>query len=255
LENAGILSAILALNPLKAEEILPKNKKIRKPVVLSTWRFGIQANEEAWKVLSQGGKALDAVEKGVRLVEDDPNERSVGYGVTQNRFKNYKLEKGKYPLNNEVIVGKSIFEQLSNRNEVQIANKTFKISGVFESEIGFENGGIVLNISDAGEIFNKSASMILVNTALNSDIEEIIKEIKTLSKDIDVKSTQNFVDNYNQFKIIKTSSNVISFIAFFLGLLGIVSLMSITVNQRKSEFGIKKALGIKTSKIVYSIII
>ena len=27
LKNAGILSAILALNPLKAEEILPKNKK------------------------------------------------------------------------------------------------------------------------------------------------------------------------------------------------------------------------------------
>ena len=47
LKNAGILSAILALNPLKAEEILPKNKKTRKPVVLSTWRFGIQANEEA----------------------------------------------------------------------------------------------------------------------------------------------------------------------------------------------------------------
>ena len=46
--------------------------------------------------------------------------------------------------------------------------------------------------------------MILVNAALNSDIEEIIKEIKTFSKDIDVKSTQNFVDNYNQFKIIKT---------------------------------------------------
>lgn len=85
LKNAGILSAILALNPLKAEEILPKNKKIRKPVVLSTWRFGIQANEEAWKVLSQGGKALDAVEKGVRLVEDDPNERSVGYGGRSDR--------------------------------------------------------------------------------------------------------------------------------------------------------------------------
>ena len=85
LKNAGILSATLALNPLKAEEILPKNKKTRKPVVLSTWRFGIQANEEAWKVLSQGGKALDAVEKGVRLVEDDPNERSVGYGGRPDR--------------------------------------------------------------------------------------------------------------------------------------------------------------------------
>ena len=177
------------------------------------------------------------------------------YGVTQNRFKNYTLTQGKYPSQNEVMIGKSIFEQLINKNEIQIANKSFKISAVFKSEIGFENGGVVLNIDDAGKIFNKSASMILVNTTLNADVENIIKEIKNLSEDIDVKSTQNFVDNYNQFKIIKTSSNVISFIAFSMGLLGIVSLMSITINQRKAEFGIKRALGIKTSKIIYSIMV
>ena len=34
---------------------------------------------------SKGGKALDAVEKGVRLVEDDPTERSVGYGGRPDR--------------------------------------------------------------------------------------------------------------------------------------------------------------------------
>lgn len=175
------------------------------------------------------------------------------YGASSNRFKNYELISGNYPNKNEVIVGKSIYEQLLNKNEIQIANKTFKISGIFKSEIGFENGGVVLNISDAGEIFNKSASMILVNTTIDSNSNEIIENIKNLSNEIDVKSTQNFVDNYNQFKIIKTSSNVISFIAFSLGLLGIVSLMSITINQRKSEFGIKKALGISTSKIIYSI--
>ena len=86
IKKAGILSAFLALNPWKAEELIPqKSKKIKKPVVLSTWRFGLQANEEAWKVLSKGGRALDAVEKGVRLVEDDPNERSVGYGGRPDR--------------------------------------------------------------------------------------------------------------------------------------------------------------------------
>ena len=177
------------------------------------------------------------------------------YGASDNRFKNYKLVEGKYPLKGEVIVGKSIFEQLINKNEIQIANKSFKISGVFKSEIGFENGGVVLTINDAGEIFNKSASMIMVNTTLNSNVDEIIKNIKALDEQIDAKSTQNFVDNYNQFKIIKTSSNVISFIAFSMGLLGIVSLMSITINQRRAEFGIKRALGISTSKIVYSIMI
>jgi N4-(beta-N-acetylglucosaminyl)-L-asparaginase len=54
-------------------------------LVLSTWRFGIQANEAAWQVLGVGGTALDAVEKGVRLVEADPAERSVGYGGRPDR--------------------------------------------------------------------------------------------------------------------------------------------------------------------------
>ena len=177
------------------------------------------------------------------------------YGSSENKFKSYKLEKGNYPKYDEVIVGKSIYEQLSNKEQIQIANKFFRISGVFKSEIGFENGGVVLTIKDAGEIFNKSASMIMVNTNLNANIENIIKDIKALDGNIDAKSTQNFIDNYNQFKIIKTSSNVISFIAFCMGLLGIVSLMTITINQRKSEFGIKRALGISTSKIVCSIMI
>jgi N4-(beta-N-acetylglucosaminyl)-L-asparaginase len=55
------------------------------PIVLSTWDFGLKANEEAWKILSSGGRALDAVEQGVKLVEADPNERSVGYGGRPDR--------------------------------------------------------------------------------------------------------------------------------------------------------------------------
>jgi len=175
------------------------------------------------------------------------------YGVTKNRFTNYKLVKNSYPKENEVLVGQSIYEQLENKNSIEIANKTFKISGVFESSIGFENGGVVLNIKEAGEIFNKSASMIMVNSKIDTDIENLVKEISTLSSKIEVKSTDSFVDNYNQFKIIQTSSNAISFIAFAMGLLGIVSIMSITINQRKSEFGIKRAIGIPMKRIVFQI--
>ncbi len=59
--------------------------KVNKPIVLSTWNFGIRANKEAWTILGQGGKALDAIEKGVRLIEADPNEHSVGYGGRPDR--------------------------------------------------------------------------------------------------------------------------------------------------------------------------
>ena len=176
------------------------------------------------------------------------------YGVTHNRFKNYKLIKNHYPAIGEALIGESIYKKLSNKDKIKIANKTFKISGVFQSDIGFENGGIVLNIKDAGDIFNKSASLFLINSNLHADIKSIIHSIQNLNDDIDVKSTKNFVKNYNQFKIIQTSSNVISLLAFLMGLVGIISIMSITIQQRRSEFGIKRALGISMKKIVYSLL-
>ncbi len=53
---------------------------VTKPIVVSTWQHGLAANATAWQVLQQGGKAIDAVEQGVRVPEADPEVRTVGYG-------------------------------------------------------------------------------------------------------------------------------------------------------------------------------
>lgn len=62
----------------------PFGPKERKPIVVSTWRHGINANAAAWKILSGGGSALDAVEAGVRVTEAEDN-LSVGYGGLPDR--------------------------------------------------------------------------------------------------------------------------------------------------------------------------
>ncbi|WP_294293986.1 N(4)-(beta-N-acetylglucosaminyl)-L-asparaginase [uncultured Chryseobacterium sp.] len=88
LKKSAIASLALTVNPLDVfagEKVQNNNTITNKPIVLSTWDFGLRANEEAWKTLDNGGKALDAVERGVRLVEDDPTERSVGYGGRPDR--------------------------------------------------------------------------------------------------------------------------------------------------------------------------
>jgi N4-(beta-N-acetylglucosaminyl)-L-asparaginase len=55
------------------------------PLVISTWAPNVKANAAAWKVLSESGKALDAVEKGVQVPEADPADQSVGYGGLPDR--------------------------------------------------------------------------------------------------------------------------------------------------------------------------
>ncbi len=62
------------------------------PVLISTWNFAIEANKPAWKILAQGGNALDAVEIGVRVPEADENNHSVGYGGLPDREGNVALD-------------------------------------------------------------------------------------------------------------------------------------------------------------------
>jgi N4-(beta-N-acetylglucosaminyl)-L-asparaginase len=48
------------------------------PLVVSTWDFGVAANQAAWTVLAAGGRSVDAVEAGARVPEADRNNHSVG---------------------------------------------------------------------------------------------------------------------------------------------------------------------------------
>lgn len=89
LKTTALASAALALQSFSRksneEKVLPNSKKVIKPIVLSTWRFGIEANAAAWEVLKNNGRALDAVEAGVKIPEGNPDERSVGYGGRPDR--------------------------------------------------------------------------------------------------------------------------------------------------------------------------
>jgi N4-(beta-N-acetylglucosaminyl)-L-asparaginase len=89
LKKTALATAGLALTSFKNTTETEENKvalnSVQKPIVLSTWRFGIEANTAAWEILSKNGRALDAVEAGVKIPEGDPNERSVGYGGRPDR--------------------------------------------------------------------------------------------------------------------------------------------------------------------------
>ena len=62
-----------------------KRKPVNQPIVISTWDFGKAANQEAWTILGKNGKAIDAVEAGVKIPEADPTNNSVGYGGLPDR--------------------------------------------------------------------------------------------------------------------------------------------------------------------------
>lgn len=79
----------LQLSSLGAATVFTNNlfagtRKGARPLVIATWNEGINANKAAWQILRNGGRALDAVEAGVRVTEASQN-CCVGLGANPDR--------------------------------------------------------------------------------------------------------------------------------------------------------------------------
>lgn len=60
------------------------NSKSGTPVVIATWPH-LDATGEAMRIINENGRAIDAVEQGVWIVEANPDDTSVGYGGRPDR--------------------------------------------------------------------------------------------------------------------------------------------------------------------------
>jgi N4-(beta-N-acetylglucosaminyl)-L-asparaginase len=89
-----------ALLPLAAQAKTAPARKGSRPLVIASAN-GLEAVRKAYSVLASGGDPLDAVVSGVNIVEDDPNDVTVGYGGIPN-------EEGVVQLDASVMDGRTM---------------------------------------------------------------------------------------------------------------------------------------------------
>jgi N4-(beta-N-acetylglucosaminyl)-L-asparaginase len=71
------------LHPTVADPAPPPNPTAKRPVIISAAN-GVHAVQKGMDILKSGGDTLDAAVAAVTVVEDDPNDDSVGYGGLPN---------------------------------------------------------------------------------------------------------------------------------------------------------------------------
>jgi len=122
-------------------------KEGQKPIIISTWAHGMDANKVGYEILAKGGSALDAVEKGVVVVENDPTNQTVGIGGFPDREGNVTLDacimKGNgacgsvaflQEIKNPISVARKVMEETPHIMLVGTGAKKFAIEQGFKTE-------------------------------------------------------------------------------------------------------------------------
>jgi N4-(beta-N-acetylglucosaminyl)-L-asparaginase len=132
----------------------------RRPIVIATWNEGIAANKAAWQILRNKGRALDAVEAGVRVTEDSIN-CCVGLGANPDR-------------NGIVTLDACIMDEAGNCGSVGALERIKHPVSVARKVM--ENTPHVMLVGEGAQQFAMAEGFTLEPQKLSADAEKSYKE-------------------------------------------------------------------------------
>jgi N4-(beta-N-acetylglucosaminyl)-L-asparaginase len=94
IDRRSFLASAAGAAALAAATPAPAAATVRGAVFIAGWQWGVPASERAAQILAQGGSLLDAIEKGINRIEDDPAVDTVGYGGLPNAEGDVELDAG-----------------------------------------------------------------------------------------------------------------------------------------------------------------
>jgi putative ABC transport system permease protein len=143
----------------------------------------------------------------------------------------------------------------------------FKVIGIYESPIVFENGGSVVLLSELQRMMNRNDppevtgfTIIADDEARANGLKDLRNRIESLpaAKEIDVQldatPAVEFVKGVSQIKISRAVAWLTSAIALVIGAIGMLNTMIMSVFERTKEIGTLRAIGWRRSRIIQMVI-
>jgi ABC-type antimicrobial peptide transport system permease subunit len=149
--------------------------------------------------------------------------------------------------NREIMIGSRIAESLKKDvgQSMEIGKSRFKIVGIYESSVGWEEMGGVMSLRDAQNFIGKprKVTMYAVKVKNSAEAEAVVTRINTQNPEVHAALSGDFADQMPDMQTSAAMVNGISIMAVLLGGLGVMNTMLMAVLERTREIGVLRALG------------
>lgn len=232
---------------------------------MTTGSFGTSSINENWteKIKNVPGvNQAVGIYMSLIMTSNSPYFAVIGMNPSDANIAELKITSGSiYQDNtNEIVLGKIAAENENKTtgDTIDLGNKTFKITGTYESGNSYQDQGGFTALKNSQELSDNvgNISSIYVKVDKGADVDTITNRINTtygdnlttISSLSDIEMVQNMIDMLNG------ASFGISLLAIVIGGIGIINTMLMSVFERTRELGVLKAVGWSNRKILTMIV-
>jgi len=158
----------------------------------------------------------------------------------------------------EMILGTDAARDLDIKigEPLTLLNRTFKIVGIYKSDVKFESAGCVIPSSVVQQELKMGDSVGLCFLYLKpgADWKKVRDTIEAACVNLAAIQTQDFTQYYNQLDYIDWFVWIVSLISVIVGGLGVLNTMLMAVSERTREIGTLRAVGWSRGQVLRMIL-
>jgi putative ABC transport system permease protein len=190
---------------------------------------------------------------------DDTHARVVvvGYHETHNTAAPWMVQEGaRLPGENEIVVDEVLARKngISVGSEIRIGDRPFRVAGISEETNLFISQYVFVRFQDLQGLVLPpgTATFFLVEINPGADIRTVQAEIETRYAGVDAYTVDEFVENNREYigQAFLPILLVLYVIGFVIGILVIGLTVYTATMERAREYGILKAIGAGTGRLV-----
>jgi ABC-type antimicrobial peptide transport system permease subunit len=178
-----------------------------------------------------------------------------GYHPREFAIRRYRIIEGK-PLTGrrEMIVGRMAADQLGVQvgDTIRLFNSSFRAVGIYETGQAFEDAGVVVGLREAQAITGKlrQVQFYLVSLRDPGSAETAKSDLETAFPDIDFSLTSELAETTSDFRVLQDMADQLSLLAIFIGAVGMLNTMLMSVLERTREIGLLRSLGWRKRQVL-----
>ncbi|MGC8839718.1 MAG: ABC transporter permease, partial [Anaerolineae bacterium] len=182
-----------------------------------------------------------------------------GYHPQEFAIRHFRIVEGE-PLSasRQAIVGRELAETLGLKvgSTLRLLQSTFRVVGIYETGISWENNAVVVPLRDAQILADKPRQVTWYAIKLRdpSRAEAVRDYLNAHFPEIQVSLTSEFVENMPDMQQGQQMVGQIAFLAILIGAVGMLNTMLMSVLERTREIGVLRALGWSRRRVLGTIL-